>query len=106
MLHKISVLKTAKQDFFNIAEVVLGLKLPGFTNYCSRFTVIRVLFSLALSTIKVWIIWKATMILFFNAVYSSFKGFKCGIQILQDPKNSWKFFRPRKIAEILWIPKK
>ena len=42
-----------------------------------------------------------TMILFFSTVCSSFKGFKCVIQKLEDPKNSWKFVRPKKIAEIL-----
>ena len=41
------------------------------------------------------------MILFFSTVCYSFKGFKCVTQKLEDPKNSWKFVRPKKIAEIL-----
>ena len=44
------------------------------------------------------------MILFFNTVCSSFKEFKFVIQKLEDPKNSWKFVRPQKIAEILRNP--
>lgn len=36
---------------FNIGWVVLGFKLPPFTGYCSIFTVVRVLLSLALSSI-------------------------------------------------------
>ena len=39
--------------------------------------------------------------MFFGTVCSSFQGFKCMIQKLEDPKNSWKFVRPKKIAEIL-----
>ena len=46
------------------------------------------------------------MILFFSTVCSSFKGFKCVIQELEDSKNSWKFVRPKKIAEILRNPEK
>ena len=46
------------------------------------------------------------MILFFSTVCSSFKGFKCVIQKLEDPKNSWKFVRPKQIAEILQNPEK
>ena len=46
------------------------------------------------------------MILLFSTVYSSFKGFKCVIQKLEDPKNSRKFVRPKKIAEILQNPEK
>ena len=34
--------------------------------------------------------------LFLSTVCSSFKGFKCMIQKLEDPKNSWKFVRPKK----------
>ena len=33
---------------FNIASVVLGLKLPSVTDCCSFFTVLRVFFSLVL----------------------------------------------------------
>ena len=46
------------------------------------------------------------MILFFSTVCSSFKRFKCVIQKLEDPKNSWKLVRPKKIAEILQNPEK
>ena len=46
------------------------------------------------------------MILFFSTVCSSFKRFKCVIQKLEDPENSWKFVRPKKIAEILRNPEK
>ena len=56
------------------------------------------------------------MILFFSTVCSSFKGFKCVIQKLEDPKNSWKFVRskknsgnfakPRKIAKKFANPEK
>ena len=42
------------------------------------------------------------MILRFSVpVCSSFKGFKCVIQNRKTKKNSWKFVRPKKIAEIL-----
>ena len=73
---------------FNIASVVLGLKLPSVTGYCSHFTVIKVLFSFVsfisyVSLIKSlfkkgcaikeadfvcqsWQIWKATMGLCFS----------------------------------------
>ena len=50
------------------------------------------------------------MILFFSTVCSSFKGFKCVIQKLEDPKNSWKysgnFAKPRKIAKKFANPEK
>ena len=46
------------------------------------------------------------MTLFFSTVCSSFKGLKCAIQKLEDPKNSWKFGRLKKIAEILQTPEK
>ena len=41
--------------------------------------------------------------MFFSAVCSSFKGFKC---VIGRPKLSWKFVRPQKIAEILRNPEK
>ena len=44
--------------------------------------------------------------MFFSTVYSSLKGFKCVIQKLEDPKNSWKFVRSKKIAKILRNPEK
>ena len=44
--------------------------------------------------------------MFFSTVCSSCKGFKCVTQKLEDPKNSWKFVRPKKIAEILQNPEK
>ena len=40
-------------------------------------------------------------LMFFSTLCSSCKGFKCVTQKLEDPKNSWKFLRPKKIAEIL-----
>ena len=53
--------------------------------------------------------------MFFGTVCSSFKGFKCGIRKLEDPKiagnlsdpkNSVKFAKPRKIAKKFANPKK
>ena len=54
--------------------------------------------------------------MFFSAVCSSFKGFKCVIQKLEDPKkiagnlldpkNSGNFAEPRKIAEKFANPEK
>ena len=44
--------------------------------------------------------------MFFITVCSSCKGFKSVTQKLEDPKNSWKFVRPKKIAEILQNPEK
>ena len=35
--------------------------------------------------------------MFFSTVCYSFKGFKCVIQKLEDPKNSLKYVRPKKI---------
>ena len=34
--------------------------------------------------------------MFFSTVCSSCKGFKCVTQKLEDPKNRWKFVRPKK----------
>ena len=45
-------------------------------------------------------------LMFFSTVCSSCKGFKFVTQKLEDPKNSWKFVRPKKIAEILQNPEK
>ena len=44
--------------------------------------------------------------MFFSTVCSSCKGFKCVTQKLEDPKNGWKFVRPKTIAEILQNPEK
>ena len=56
------------------------------------------------------------MILFFSTVCSSFKGFKCVIQKLEDPKkyleicqtqkNNGNFVKPRKIAKKFSNPEK
>ena len=56
------------------------------------------------------------MILFFSTVCFSFKGFKCVIQKLEDPKkyleicqtpkNSGNFAKPRKIAKKFANPEK
>ena len=46
------------------------------------------------------------MILFFSTVCSSFKGFKCVIQKLEDPENSWKFVRPKKNSGNFAKPRK
>ena len=43
--------------------------------------------------------------MFLGTVCSSCKGFKCVTQKLEDPKNSWKFVGPKKIAEILQTQK-
>ena len=46
------------------------------------------------------------MILFFSTVCSSFKGFKCVIQKLEDPKQYLEICQTHKIAEILRNPEK
>ena len=44
--------------------------------------------------------------MFFSSACSSFKGFKCVIQKLEDPKNSGNFVKPRKIAKEFANPEK
>ena len=46
------------------------------------------------------------MIQFFSTVCSSFSGLKCDTKIGRPKKNSWKFVRPKKIADILRNPEK
>ena len=56
--------------------------------------------------VEVRINMKSYDFMFFSTVCSSCKGFKCVTQKLEDPKNSWKFVRPKKIAEMLQNPEK
>ena len=44
--------------------------------------------------------------MFFSTVCSSCKGFKCVTQKLEDPKNSWKFVRPKKNSGNFAKPRK
>ena len=57
--------------------------------------------------VKVWINMKSYYyFMFFSTACSSFKGFKCAIQKLEDPKNSENFAKPRKIAKKFANPEK